>query len=325
MLDIKTVQLRNEEEIIASWNDKEKIVVSVICAAYNHELYIEDAITGFLMQETDFAFEVIIHDDASTDKTASIIKHYQELYPNIIKPIYQTENQYSKGNFRIVPFAEKVAKGKYIARCEGDDYWLDKHKLKIQVAFLDKHSEYIITYTDAVSIDSLGQDLKLVSGGAKKDLSSIELKCAHPINTLTSCYRNIDLEFPYEFEVTPIADLFYWSLLGEYGKGKYLNEIKPSAYRHHSGGILSLQPNEAKFRMSLLTTVLMFSYYSRINDFELSEHFKKQSMIFFKNEIIIYFKSSLKKKVFSPRFWCWALFGLLKVFANVLLNICKKS
>lgn len=95
MLDIKTVRLKSEEDIIAPWNDKEKIIVSVLCATFNQELYIEDTLIGFLMQKTDFAFEVIIHDDASTDATASIVRKYQKRYPNIIKPIYQSENRYS--------------------------------------------------------------------------------------------------------------------------------------------------------------------------------------------------------------------------------------
>lgn len=138
MLDIKTVELKSENEIISSWIDKEDIKVSILCSAYNHESFIADAITGFLMQETDFAFEVIIHDDASTDNTANIIKGYHKKYPNIIKPIYQTENQYSKGKFKPSLYMQKVVKGQFMALCEGDDYWISADKLQQQLDLCEK-------------------------------------------------------------------------------------------------------------------------------------------------------------------------------------------
>jgi len=97
---------------------------------------------GFLMQKTTFAFEILIHDDASTDGTQEIIREYEAKYPDIIKPIYQTENQYSKGINISISYNLPRTKGKYIAFCEGDDYWTDKDKLQKQVDFLENHSEY---------------------------------------------------------------------------------------------------------------------------------------------------------------------------------------
>lgn len=125
--------LRSEKEIISSWNRGVGFpIVSIACIAYNHEAYIEDAIEGFLIQETDFPFEIVIHDDASTDKTAEIIKEYKKKYPSLIKIILQTENQYSKGVrplFSLIPNSI----GEFIALCEGDDYWVDRKKLQKQV------------------------------------------------------------------------------------------------------------------------------------------------------------------------------------------------
>ncbi len=118
-----------------------EIKVSVVCNAYNHELYIRDALDGFLMQKTSFPFEVLIHDDASTDNTAAIIREYEEKYPDIIKPIYQTENQYSKGLEFIAKFQYSRVKGKYVAFCEGDDYWTDPLKLQKQYDIMEQHPE----------------------------------------------------------------------------------------------------------------------------------------------------------------------------------------
>lgn len=117
-----------------------EIMVSINCITYNHENYIVDAIDSFLMQKTNFAFEILIHDDSSTDKTPEIIREYESKYPNLIKPIYQSENQYSKGT-KVDRFNRERAKGKYIAICEGDDYWTDPNKLQKQVDYMEQHPE----------------------------------------------------------------------------------------------------------------------------------------------------------------------------------------
>lgn len=153
MLEIK---LRTEKEIIQKWSSCTKPLVSICCITYNHEEYVEDALKGFLMQETDFPFEILIHDDASLDKTANIIRGYSKRYPKIIKPIIQNENQYSKGRSVSLDFNLLRAKGKYIAICEGDDYWTDPIKLTKQVSFLEKNSEFAATYHNVDVIDENG-------------------------------------------------------------------------------------------------------------------------------------------------------------------------
>ncbi|MBR5176140.1 MAG: glycosyltransferase [Bacteroidales bacterium] len=117
------------------------IKVSVICLAYNHAKYIRDTLDGFVTQETDFPFEVIVHDDASTDGTGEIIREYQAKYPDLIKPIFQKENQYSKGVLINKEFIFPLLRGDYIAFCEGDDYWTDSRKLQRQADALDAHPE----------------------------------------------------------------------------------------------------------------------------------------------------------------------------------------
>ena len=119
----------------------EQIQVSVVCNAYNHEGYIRDALDSFLMQKTDFAYEILVHDDASTDHTADIIREYEAKYPELVKPIYQTENQYSKGVQIALEIQIPRAQGKYLAFCEGDDYWTDPLKLQKQFDALEAHPE----------------------------------------------------------------------------------------------------------------------------------------------------------------------------------------
>lgn len=130
-------------------NKTKNPLVSICCITYNHENYISDAIESFFMQKTDFPFEIIIHDDASTDATADIIRKYERKYPDIIKPIYQTENQYSKGG-KVTFFTFKAARGKYIALCEGDDYWIDPLKLQKQITEMEKHPECYISFHPAI-------------------------------------------------------------------------------------------------------------------------------------------------------------------------------
>lgn len=131
----------------------DEIKVSVICLAYNQEGYIRDALEGFVSQKTNFKFEVLIHDDASTDATADIIREYEAKYPNLIRAVYQTENQFSQG----IAFCEKylypMMRGTYMAWCEGDDFWCDPYKLQKQYDYLESHPECNICVSRAVFAD----------------------------------------------------------------------------------------------------------------------------------------------------------------------------
>lgn len=117
------------------------LMVTIRCTAYNHEPYIRECLEGFVMQKTNFRFEAIVHDDASTDGTAAIIREYAEKYPDIIKPIFETENQYSKHDGSLGRIMDAHTHGKYIALCEGDDYWIEPLKLQKQVDYMEGHPE----------------------------------------------------------------------------------------------------------------------------------------------------------------------------------------
>lgn len=135
---------------MATWHRESQVEVSIVCAAYNQEQYIREALDGFLAQETSFPFEIVIHDDASTDQTAEIIRYYAARYPEIVKPIYQKENQYSRGGFKPSIYAAGFARGRYIALCEGDDFWICNEKLQVQFDAMERHPEIDFSFHSAL-------------------------------------------------------------------------------------------------------------------------------------------------------------------------------
>lgn len=131
----------------------DNILVSVVCDVYNHEPYLRQCFDGFVMQRTNFKFEVLVHDDASTDKSAEIIIEYTNKYPDIFKPIIQKENQYSKGVGIWKTYQFPRVKGKYVALCEGDDYWTDPLKMQKQYDVLENSHNVILVYTNYNVVD----------------------------------------------------------------------------------------------------------------------------------------------------------------------------
>src|SRR5699024_1020893 len=129
------------------WADDTIQYVSISCTTYNHESYIKDAIDGFLMQKTTFPVKIVVFEDCSTDGTKAILEDYEKKYPQLFAMFYQPVNTYKK------PFRRKAKqiknkerdKAKYIALCEGDDYWTDPLKLQKQVEFLEEHPDFMVT------------------------------------------------------------------------------------------------------------------------------------------------------------------------------------
>lgn len=265
--------LKSEEALMARWDARREPLVSVICLAYNHAEFIRETLDGFIRQETDFPFEVIVHDDASTDNTAAIIREYAARYPHVIRPIYQQQNQYSLG----VPFSTRLfaqARGQYIAYCEGDDYWTDPQKLQIQVDFLERHPDYVITYHDAYMFNGQGVlRSPHLQGRYRRDASAMELMRGRPLSTLTVCFRNLIKDLPPELHGVEVLDICWWSLLGAHGKGKFLAQIRPAAYRIHEGGIFSMRSSKQRIRMSLHAYYNLARYYQRIGDQGLHDYF----------------------------------------------------
>ncbi len=216
-------------------------LVSIVCITYNHEPYIIDAIEGFLMQKTDFPFEVIIQDDASTDKTPEIIAQYAKKYPTIIKPIYHTENQYSQNKKNVFIMAASHAIGKYIACCEGDDYWIDEKKLQTQISEMQKHPNCDISAHPVVRTHENQQKKnKVVSQHAQNNkifkteeliLGSASFCPMASIIFKASVFQSI----PKWIYDAPVEDYFLQILGALNGGALYINKVM-AVYRIDSSG-----------------------------------------------------------------------------------------
>ncbi len=220
-----------------------EIKVSIIVNTYNHEKFIADTLNGIVIQKVNFPFEVLIHDDASNDNTVEIIKDYISKYHHInFKPIFQTVNQYSQ-NIKIgQTFQYPRVKGKYIAICEGDDYWTDPLKLQKQVDFLEENPEYSFCFHNAMVLkQSTGEEYLFIRNREIDeivDLKSVIIK--HNASTASLLFRKNSKPdtLPSWFYKTSKGDYALVILLAKQGLGKYLPEAM-SVYRIHTGGVWS--------------------------------------------------------------------------------------
>ncbi|NLI71640.1 MAG: glycosyltransferase family 2 protein [Bacteroidales bacterium] len=166
-------------------NDKDDFLVSVLMTSYNHEKYIRQALDSVLNQRTTFKFEIIIHDDASTDNSAEIIMEYKNKYPNIIRAILQNENQYSQNVDILSKYMFPSVKGKYIAICECDDYWIDDYKLQKQAEILEANPQYSATvhncgYVDANNEELFADNYRKLYGPFKEHIQSLKFYWRYP-------------------------------------------------------------------------------------------------------------------------------------------------
>ncbi len=206
--------------------------IPLVCTntlTYNHEPYIKECLEGILMQKTTFPVQILIHEDASTDKTADVLKEYQSKYPNLIKVFFQHDNIYN------LPCEEQLKRraeftsweiGKYVALCEGDDYWIDPLKLQKQVNFMEDNPEYGVCHTGYLYVfgKRFGKNRSVERDDCLKDL----LEATSYIGTLTALYRkDIYDTLPHYFieKNYPFGDLPLWIEFASVSKIKYLPEI----------------------------------------------------------------------------------------------------
>lgn len=217
-------------------------LVSIICTTYNQEQYIAQAIDGFLMQKTNFPFEIIVHDDASTDNTATIIKDYESKNPNLFVTIYQSENKHSKiGNGIWAEIVFPKAQGKYIATCEGDDYWDDPLKLQKQFEFMEHAPNVSFSFHGGKTLASNGKFGTAYSSARFLDKQIVPLNYFFENGGGTYCtasamfLKKITLDPPSWFSKAPFGDYPLMFLAIQYGDIGYLSD-EMCVYRTRSLG-----------------------------------------------------------------------------------------
>ena len=234
-------------------------LVSICCLTYNHAPFIRDCLEGFLAQQTTFPIEILIHDDASTDGTDAIIRQYTAQHPDIIFPLYETENQYSRGyaGKMDIVFNYSRARGKYIAYCEGDDYWTDPLKLQRQVDFMESHPDYSVCFHRCKRLNTrTGKTVndrcwRFLSAGQEGTDITVDMYLSSWITQpLTMLFRRESFDPRWQQRYRHYRDMHEIYHLLNAGRG-YLFAFFGGIYRLHAGGIAS-QISQAEYcRVSL--------------------------------------------------------------------------
>lgn len=283
------------------------ILVTIHCTVYNHEPFIRKCLDGFVMQQTNFPFEAIVHDDASTDGSADVIREYAAKYPQIIKPILQTENQWSKKDGSIGRIMSAHTRGKYLAVCEGDDFWTDPLKLQRQVDFLENHPEYSLTCTNACVQGSEGDmNWKRYDKDCEIPLKDVILKRGAWIYTASMLYRwELMQDFPDYAHQCHVGD-YPWAIhLALRGK-VYFFADKMVTYRFMTPGSWSATTkiNEDYFN-AWCSEIRMLQGYNKASDKRYRKYFERvmgKLAIFYLRKV-----PSMKNKVLGvlPDFPKW--------------------
>jgi len=239
-------------------------LVSIVCTTFNQEKYIAECLNGFLLQETDFPVEIIVHDDASTDSTKRIIQAYAEKFPRLIFPMVQVENQFSQGK-KCLLFPLAKARGKYLALCEGDDFWIDPKKLQRQVDFLEKNSQLSGCCTNFRIIDDHSNvlDERGWPGNKQAPIISQQMVLSrYKPKFCTTVLRATSLpsSFPDEYMAAPNGDNFLFALASRSGDIGYLDFVS-ACYRAHPGGIWGSKGKLEQYLMQRKTFLLMERYF----------------------------------------------------------------
>ena len=311
----------------------DELIVSIWCMAYNQEQYLRQCLDGFVMQETNFRFEAIIHDDASTDATTAIIREYEEKYPDIIKPIYEKENQYSKYDDSLDRIMCDSCKGKYIAFCEGDDFWIDPYKLQKQVDILENFPECSVSFCKVMDVSKKGTKLNTfhpTGSSIHNGIIKIDefLKYQYGKGEWvfqTSCYvmRRVFLDECVHSEFYKNHPTGDEPLVIEYllrGNGYYINDVS-SCYRVQSGGHTSMTKSNPELAISFQKRMIeAITVLDKNTKYQYHNYIKSRKLIglFY----IDYFQGN-HLKLFAYKYWrLYSLLSKRTLLVMLLHVIC---
>lgn len=295
-------------------------LVSICCITYNHAQFIRKCLDGFLMQKTDFPIEILIHDDCSTDGTTEIIREYEAKYPDLIFPLYEEENQYQQGKAGEIDFYNyRRARGKYIAYCEGDDYWTDPLKLQKQVDFMEANPEYSVCFHDFQEYDVRTGEYRrpvyrhpqpMVDRGV--DVTPyMFLHHSYGGQPLTMLFRVSMYDLNWFTLYPDYKDTYEIYHLLRAGKGRYL-DFDGGVYVRHDGGVAT-SSSEEKTCHSVLKCIIAL-YRNNADDLVVKEHLK---------EVLIWSHDVLGRKYFLQ--WCREVPSLsIKVWLILLKRYIKR-
>lgn len=229
-------------------------LVSVCIITYNHERYIRKCLEGVMMQQTSFSFEVIIGEDCSTDNTRAIIKEFEARYPGIIKPVYHEKNVGAQRN--AYEFCLPRLTGKYIAICEGDDYWTDPHKLQKQVDFLEQNNDFVLCFHPVATIGEHNEVIKQEEINAEMTVFDWKSMFQKHITTLSVVFRNCITAAHEDFYHAEYGDIFLFTVLSRYGKLAELG-FMGGCYRKHAAGLYGGRKMADKYKGTIETRRVM--------------------------------------------------------------------
>ena len=297
-------------------------LVSIACITYNHEKYIRQCLDGFVMQRVNFKYEIVIHDDASTDNTATIIREYCEKYPHLFVPILQKQNKYVEGKGILAPYVYPHCQGKYIALCEGDDYWIDPYKLQKQVDFLEGHPEYSMCFHKAKTLydDQPEKVSRLFDSIKDRDYTIDELFLDWIVPTASILYRREfttaikqDCNFMFGDGILVLS-------MASCGKVHALGDTMSVYRRTKTGAILSMTKSEAFYERLFKNLQAFRTNFPLLSDNAYMQKYTERCMGYMlyllkKGDLSSIFQVLFEEKYFK---WKYAFILMCKYLINVL-------
>lgn len=249
-------------------------LLSVCMITYKHEPFIRQSIESVIEQDTDFEFVLLINDDCSPDNTPEVVARVMAEHPKGYRIRYHRYEQ-NVGMVRNFFHQIESVTTKYVAMCEGDDYWADSKKLQKQVNWLEAHPETVLTCHDAIDVNEHGAPLatQRLREDQRRDYSAQEMREGAYVLTLTMCFRKVIERFPEEVFDVYNGDLFLTILLGEHGNCHFMPDITPACYRLHQAGVWSLKSKAFRFQKASGSYLTIARYFKRLGEQKLQRHY----------------------------------------------------